>query len=343
MSSVSISLYQPHRIDDVYKKMQIEADIFASFESSGSAQKAIEEMFTFFFKQGFKKEVIEVYYDSYWKWFVRICSTYTRVIDPILFPKVFSTILVSSVSMGFSPIDIYIEYLAHTRSLASEGLVQQIHTQCVAELRQSQVFLGYGGMNMHQTVSQLYDTVVHRFSSLDSLQKADFYLRTQEEIFEKNDLAIFLDSNKKSESISLLFQFLQFCDATKNIVPIIRSFERKRNEIPVDVDVVRWLSEAQQMNVLLEQSGVPTIPNNLLMQPFNIFEYFDTFIKKDDGVYPLDKVLTELNDMADVREEPRIRDVYYYNESTGQFEWDEALLKELELVPSDFDMSTIHT
>lgn len=342
MSSVSISLYQPHRIDDVYKKIQIEADIFASFESGGSPKKAIEEMYNFFLENNLKKEIILSFYDSYWKWFVRICYTYTQAIDPLLFPNIFPIICAPGTSMGFSSIDMYVEYMSYIRQTASDEVVQKIHTQSVHNISNSVVSLNYE-MSRSMSTAELYSTATDDLEFLDSLQKADFLSRIQEELFEKNSLAIFLDTKEKIEKVTSLFQFLQFLHNTKDIILVITSFDRKKNAVLFDKEFDERVRAAVQMEEIIKDLGFPDTPAYLFMRPFNFFEYLDEFEKKNiDGTYRPDIIIAELDSVANDRNEPRIRDVYYYNEVTGKFEWDEALLKELELVPKDFDMSTVN-
>jgi hypothetical protein len=56
----------------------------------------------------------------------------------------------------------------------------------------------------------------------------------------------------------------------------------------------------------------------------------DEVQKDDKGQFVnLEEVFGKLDRLAEENNDDRIRDLFYYNEKTGKFEWNEDLLKEM--------------
>lgn len=343
MSQKNITLYTPHSIGTEEDVLATKSRIFESFEQDGSAKEAMQVMYTFFLGSGFKKEVISPHTQTYWAWFVRICwENIDLVRDDSMFIGIVGHTASYALGQGYDVLD---RYLAYFMSRATEfPALNSVHVKVGQALQETS-----SPVSLISKTSFLVREVVdmsQRINELSTLESSDFLAKLETQIFDGMPAALVegeSSSVQRAESIRLLLGLYYLCTVVKDVEPSVREYFFDTLDQPTEhIEVDPKAYTIGYFNELLQERGERPIGGDLLFYDFDVFEYIKKIAndqhKNNNGPSTVTQIL---KDLAIVRNESRICDVYFYNESTGTFEWDEKLLKELKLVPPDFDMSTI--
>lgn len=334
---MKLKSYIPKEINEK-DAVLIEADLFSSLEIGDDPQAAIQEMYTFFVNKKFDKEVIKPLLPSYWRWYVRIFWQYMHRLDTNTVSQCLHTVLPSGISMGFSCLDLYIQYLSQQHHSIDNKEIISAHKLCASRIRTSIIPLSFE-TSSQLSLKDVYIDVENKFTRFDTLKKAEYLSKLEYELFEKNSLSVLFDSQQRMSNVQSLLDCLDLFAHIPDVMAVVSRFEKYRDSTLVDPEIVQKVDAARVLRTVSTlTSDLPPADVSILLSDFNIFQFLRADIEKKNT----EGIITKIDDMALWRSEPRIRDTYFYNEATGQFEWDEKLLRELELVPKDFDMSKVN-
>ncbi len=333
------TLYTPHTIPED-TQLEIKAELFLSFEKNGSPKQALEVM-TLFFLPLFRQADMGLhpFKDTYWPWFVRIVWENVIDVDPEHAAEVFAATFPYAVSQYIHPLPKYLDFFVH--HVDDFPQIAEVHKQVAVFFQKTHFPVSL--VDGHTIYLDTFCNDIEMIGQKDAIQRAEFLSRIERELFGEL-LGFSGETELRSGMVDDFISFVQFCIQNKDIEPIAREyFFRSRDFSSDDVILDSRLAATALFNTMLEQNGEEPINGNLLVQPFNVFTFIEHSINE---AYPFstsapDQIIEVLRSIAESRENERVNDVYYYNESTGKFEWDEALLKELELVPLDFGMSGV--
>jgi hypothetical protein len=351
-SDILQSLYTPHHISDV-DLVSVKDHFFTSFVKGGTHQQAIETIHHFFSDKGYKPEVIQEYGHSYFDWFVTVVWENPWAVSVDIWPDIVAYTYPTAVAYGYDCLSIYIQYAIEF--VDRPDIINSAHRRVKFFFDSASFY----PINIFSPSSSISYSQISQFvedgDKMDTIKKAEFLSVLERDVRQLYEAKFFLlDGVRFDEKVQSLLFFWRMVFQISNLDKVAIRFFWEQAEV-LDRESKLSIPELSEdvkvclgINLLLQDVGQPVIPVDILLKTLTPVisrivldrkktEYsFDVFNKKDTG-----QIIQELDAMATERQESRIRDVYYYNEATGKFEWDEALLKELKLVPSDFDMSTV--
>lgn len=341
ISEQLVKLYTPHSLSNQDEVFQTQSDIFGSFEKDGSRQEAFQILKKFFFQKSISSERVLLFRETYWEWFVRIGWDIFDTLSPDDVYILVGYTTPYAFVLGYDVTYIYVSYFATRPGDFPE--LSAVHKKIAQHLVASDIPLIFGLQNKDNELS--YHSLmmsIERWGQVDALAKADIYQKIQSVLFSEAHDDAFL--KHVPTRIQDFVQFLRLFTDVKDIEKIAKSYfqdvvEMDQKNSPLIDDRNMFF---RNINTGLELIGEDKLEYDAVMFLYNISQFMHVVLGLDSTVvHTPDEILSKLQVLASDKKNPKIMDVYYFNEQTNQFEWDESLLKELKLIPPDFDMSTI--
>lgn len=323
--------------------IQFEIDLFSDLEKgTKDPQAELLSLFNYFSELHFQRERMLPHVTTYWSWYIRMYWLYIHRLDHQFVSQTLWSVVFGGVSMAFPVLDVYLQYLANLYKRVSDDDLRRVHNIGADYIKKGTLLASFESSSP-LVLSEVCALVQEDFSHFSAIQKAEYFSKIEYQLFEKNSLASGFSSEERMQNVSNLILFLQLFVRVDNIIPIIKSYIRLRDARPIKEgqEIIPFLSVLVEIATDNDPSLAPP-DTTFLVEDVNLFTYLKKVYHVDSvGALSYTDIIFRLDIMAVLYNDSRIRDVYYYNEATGEFEWDESLLKELKLIPPDFDMSTI--
>jgi hypothetical protein len=273
---------------------------------------------------------------DYLRWYTlltwqRLRSMTPKMVSEIAFPRQ----LAMAVLLEFDPVSELMYYVDQQPMEREE--TEQFYTDLQKNMKDSAMVVG-----LRQEKPMLFSEVVQNIERINrednSLRSAEFFTQCKDFFFIKNDAAIY-SSADPDEATSKIIDIAQFIlgVAPENFPALAKvSLHADEYELLSQKNVAEKSpsEDASSTNlppvtlppeIVEALKPVPVRPSNLEIK--KIIEEDVQSLAISDPMSRAEAVMTRLDRLAEYYRDESLRQLFYYNESDGQFYWNEELLK----------------
>lgn len=261
----------------------------------------------------------ETYATSFWEWYVysawKLLTRFDR--EKVLW--LVQNQMVDAIRLGYHVQNRLLMFMSH--GAFDPDQLKKFFTETKRTVSQSDLIVGQDGQK-NVTLSDVYKELNSINDAFDSLKYSEFKIKIGKLLAAKvpeHDYAYIRPD-------SMLLNFLDF-------LHFLQAASEETIVAAVDAYTQPLLYEKIERGefVLPADGTVPSLGEPVLLRPEKFLEVKDTLLKNfetdETGQFKdIEGVMDLLEKTAEVFGDPRIRDVYVFNENTGNFEWNSALL-----------------
>jgi hypothetical protein len=280
---------------------------------------------------------------SYFKWYASLSWDLLYTIDKKNVFSILDKTFVCAVKEDIAVWKKCITYL-HLNTLDQNDMQSVYNTIRETLLHSKQVVCVVRGQEL--TLEGFFDSLLRYEEVEDGLELAQFLADVvagmSVDITEMNYVT------DPAKAVDALRDFAHFLSGVKpnRIFVVVDAHMYPQKYERLEANVLEGGTEigglGDEVEVVVSMPQVVVENDVIPEQDFNVFSYIND-AAGTDLVQEVEatEILSLLQTLSGEKNNPRIADAYFFNEQTGAFAWDEALLKELKLIPEDFDMSVV--
>lgn len=260
---------------------------------------------------------------SYWRWYVFLSweKLYQLPAESVI--RLIKTQIPVAILVGENALERLLMYIKI--NFLDPDQLDLFFANCQKEFLNSNAII-FSQKNETLTIKKFVDQMTKFKVSGNTLEEAEYLGKMKVKLLENNDLykKFFIDSKEKifSELLGIvyffvlvdhdnLWYFLNHLDLSKKI-----THEELKN---VMIEYEKNKNEALKENFSKEKADY-----------FDIKEYIEEKFKKDESgqFVDVESVFAELQNIAIDEDDDKILELYFFNEQTGKFEWNDKLIEE---------------
>lgn len=279
-----------------------------------------KEWHAYFVAHNFSLDLIIKHFDTYWRWYVMVTwKNFFRHSDEVLV-DIIPYQFMMAFRLGYDVVSLYPN---HVVSFIPEDTVQDtLHASIVDQITTSALPFDY---HKGESVTSLIRNI-QNIARLDEFERSEIYAKIERFFFAGDESS---SSEEKLERMSKFFNFINFV-IDKKAISIFRDLYIQSAEHLFSTGIDRLLNEITVTTTGVEGMDDFSILSSEDVGEKNIFaivrdQIFDELqnISGDADEY----ILGQLQKFSEQYHEPRILDLYYFDEAVGEFRWNDELLK----------------
>ena len=276
---------------------------------------------SYFSQINFDSQFIVDNYTTYWRWYIESAWKNILNLKQDEFFIVFSKQFVPAFVLDY-PVDVrLLDFMYYKIGDVIE--VQKFYKELRSSIFEDRTPI--------TTVDYTTARLVEDIRSLDrkkDIERADILSQIESEIFSSARSFFEFTSAEKSERMENILYFINFLLEHEDISEIYEDYlvsfiDYHDDDIPKE----------EKMTIKREPQILSTSEEVLKLKAFSYQEIFEK-IKNEILSSPTDerddRILTRLDELSNKYNDEKIRDLYYYDEQSGKFVWNEELLNSSE-------------
>lgn len=313
---------------EIEEKEVLFQDFMLDAEKSEKVFKELKD----FFSSIPVDEAIEKYGMTYWRWYVLLTWDRLNTFTEEELVKIFGTQIPMALSLGFDVFKSLMSYFVANNYF--EGNTDSLFIKIKESFQSSLVVVGTW-QNQNIRMTELIKEIRVISKQNDSLRQAEFENKLRSILFSSNPLAekyLFADSDKAVQNFIDIVVFFDLVNS-ENITFIVHNF---LNSIGGQINLDQALSSkavtekdqtvnSKILNETFSQSSDllnnPKFLNKLT--PQQIKSQIEQEFKKDsEGNFEnIELVFRKLEEFTEMYNDPKIADLLYFDEESGEFKW----------------------
>lgn len=304
---------------------QIQDDFETAIINPVEATNIFEALHSYFSQINFDSQFIVDNYTTYWRWYIESAWKNTLNLKLEEFFIVFSKQFISAFVLDY-PVDVrLLDFMYYKIGDTLEA--QRFYKGMRSAIFEDQTPL----TTIDYTIARLVEDVRSLGRKTD-IEQAEFLSRLESGIFVPERSFFEFTSAEKSERMGNILYFINFLLEHEDISEIYEDYLALYLDNH-DSDV---LTEGNEEVQKIETMGVPVLEN--LVKQESLISYQDISKKIKSSVESLgvdekdEQIITQLGELAEQYKDEKIRDLYYYDEQSGTFVWNDELLESSESI-----------
>ena len=297
-----------------------QVEVFDLIHDDQESYQLFKEWHAYFVARNFSLDLITQHFDTYWKWYVMVTwKNFAFHNEEIL-----ATVVPYQFMMAFRlEYDVFKLYPNHVVSFIPEDSVQDtLHASIVDQITNSTLPFDY---QKGKSIAALIRDIKNA-AALDEFDRSEIYANIERFLFVGDDSS---SSEEKLERMSKFFNFINFV-TDKKAMGIFRDlYTQSANYLPSSL-IGSVYSEITAGTSAGEGEVDSFLTENKNTEKDNIFVTIRDQISNGlkNNTDDVDEyILGELQKFSEQYREPRILDLYYFDEEAGEFRWNDDLLK----------------
>jgi len=283
-------------------------------------------LYKLFAQENFSPDTIVMHYCTYWKWFVM--ATWKNLLSIsredflLLYPKQF----LSAIYLSYDVMDDLL-FVLYKKSYDDKDVASMYHT--IRDTIFSTNFPCIGDISY--TMISLAEDIKKISIVQDNIERASLLQSMEQKLFVVDKTFWEYNNKQKTEILLEIIEVISSFLNTENIKEVYENYITSYlddhsdegldeigqiDDIPITAIAEDSINDSQQITKISHPSYT-TIRQQLEQE----FSYDDMGMLE-----PLEDVLHRLSELAVQYSDPRIEELYYFDETVGEFKWNEELL-----------------
>ncbi len=296
------------------EKSEVESTIYTFLYDPNISSGLFSAWHTYFKNNNFSLEIIQKWYDTYWKWYVTTSwhNFFTHTEEEIV--EIVSVQFLMAFRLGFDVPKLYKEYLFGR--VPEDEVQNRMHASIVEIVKKVNFPFDYGkGADINTLLRQ-----INQLNSEDLVTRSALYAELDHFLFDEAQVEP-ASTDVVIARIGTFFDFIRTITNSQSITDLRSDYLASATHFPTTLD-----------GLVLEGAGYgPGDSEEKVEKTENIFRKVCTQILDESKTVKEDKdewVLNQLQVFSEQYQDPRILDLYYYDEAEDKFVWNEELLRE---------------
>ena len=294
-------------------------EVYDLIHDDNESYKLFKAWHQYFVQHDFDIELIRKYFNTYWKWYVMVTWKNFSSLDEILLSQTIPYQFMMAFRLGYDITNFYANQIV---SFIPEDKIQDTtHGSISEQIKNSQLPFDY---HSGKTVAELVRDI-QNITRLDEFERSQIYADIEVFLFEEEDIKT---NEEKLKRVNELFDFFTFMSDPKAIQIFRKVYTDTAIYLPgnlIDsvIEEITMGTDNENISIVVEKNAVEKSYNTIRAQVLSLIEGS----YGDDGD---EKILAALQKISEDSNDPHILDLYYYDEQSGKFVWNEELLEEKE-------------
>lgn len=285
-----------------------------------STEKILKTLHNYFAAKHFDQGEIKKYYTSFWKWYIDASVRRLLLIPDKAFVAAFCYLLPVAAQMDYNVEWLLWDYLDNVILLPSDQ--QKVFGQLRVNIAKSSVIINPLVANSW-TLTQCSNNYYQAIKSKNQQKITEIQILVSKMMFPEGKELMLLPEVEKEVVIKRFLRLLLILRKNVDVPRTLESYNNfledygepgAREEVPIIIDVDST-TKIKDEDVKPNMRGVKAIIEDIFVAiDTNNFEQATAIIKR-------------LSDLGDKFHDEKIKQLYYFNQELGKFEWNETLLK----------------
>ncbi len=306
---------------DPFELQEIDSKVSEFLYNETTSYSLFKSWHAFFLTNNFDLGLIQKFFNSYWKWYVIVTWYNFSAHNEEILSQVVPVQFMMACKMEFNVPRLYANHIVS--SIPDEKIQDELHASISRQVLNSSLPFDYhSGRDLVTLVKEL-----KKIDSLGSIERSQLYGQVEDFLFE--DGFDFYTTEQKLKKIEDIFEYIRFLSDPKSIIEFRTLYVKTaphltKNLIDSFLTGETLLEDREQIGEIFgsktSEVRVPSlnkfqvIRKQILAESKNTTEDFEDF------------VLGKLQEFSVEQNDPRILDLYYYDEQAEKFVWNDELI-----------------